>query len=264
MSLYIAEAIQTNTLTLTFDESTANSENIHEFCSRWAPSGLDSTCEGIEWIAVNRGPWPVSPASPNPYRGAPTPQAQILASAIPSPTLESLQNSFTHLVSTHRVNGAITLTVSALDTLALSHGITSGKWLIFVDGLEEDVDRIWRNIVELVCHVPAMSERGVFAKIGKNRERSENDYIIYIYVPDFSDVSLVFEIRRALRELGVLLGRGEEAENPSSDPDSVRAPASTFKSARALTKIGFKMDLYSILGIYRRNPWGISVNRWFQ
>ncbi|KAF5368107.1 hypothetical protein D9758_004431 [Tetrapyrgos nigripes] len=278
MPLYLSEALQSKTLTFTFDGCTESIPNLHEFLCSWPPSRLgaggknnDGTYRtmntvDVEWIAVNTGqsPWPTCGSGNTSFLGSPSHHqipnqnrretiSSILHSSIPVATLGSLQNSFDHLVSSHRVDGAITLTVSALDTLALSHGITSGKWFMFVD--EDNVDRVWTGVVEIICLKLGAAAKGVFARVGKNRENRQSqpfqrhdrpvtvnqEYLIYIYVPDFSNVSLVFSIRQALRDLGAELGY------------------------RGLTKkIAFKMDLYSVLGIYSRNQWRISVNRWYE
>ncbi|THV05835.1 hypothetical protein K435DRAFT_773594, partial [Dendrothele bispora CBS 962.96] len=323
MPLYIAEALQTNTLTYTVPfgdhDMIMTLKNIHQFCTEWAPSKLGSRSGAsntesmvietdrnkvvgnlydgdIEWIAIYRGTWPIL-GLPNPFQASnPVPfdansnpgtaspvsssSSSTLCSSIPGPTLDSLQTCFNYLSSTHRVDGAITLTVSALDTLALSHGLTSGKWILFVR--EEGVDRVWRGIVELVTRIGGEYEKsrveGVFARVGRNKMAGKNesnsgrgggvwggtgrtdytnihrtsdsnpgrDYMIYIYVPDFSDVAVVFSIRNELRELGAQLSLGTEAGSQS-------------RGTMLQRKIGFKMDLCSVLGIYRGNEWGISV-----
>ncbi|KIK60718.1 hypothetical protein GYMLUDRAFT_200305 [Collybiopsis luxurians FD-317 M1] len=204
-------------VTCHFDAQTSTSENMEAFISRWRPSrttnintntNLTSDGLGVEWIAVNRG---------------------IGSSCDPGhpPLISEMKAAFEVLARSHRKDGNITLTVSALDELARRYGVRSGKWLVFVD--EAEVDEAWRVIVRLVC-----VERGRgLAKVSVGKGLGQRR-VICVYVDDFGDVEEVMGLREDLRRVGVV------------------------------QRIGFKLDAYSHLGIYSRNGWGISPNRYFE
>lgn len=118
------------------------------------------------------------------------------------------------------------VTVATLDHLAKENNVLSGKWLIFAD--VEEVDTLWEKVVQLVC---LQRKRG-FAKVSPNKDTDE--HVICVYVDDVTNHEEVQELRAQLRTIGVQ------------------------------KKIGFKLDAYTHLGIYARNPWGIRPNRYFE
>ena len=191
-----------NWITCHFNDQTSTMDNVDAFTSLWRPSC--TTLRDAEWIAVNRG----MNHSSNP------------------PLIEEMKAAFEILAQSHRKDGNITLTVSALDQLAHRFNVTSGKWLVFTD--LSTADASWAEIVKLVC-----LRRGKgFAKVSVNK--NENHHVVCVYVDDFSDEVEVKKLREDLRSIGVV------------------------------KKIGFKLDAYSHLGIYARNMWGISPNRYYE
>ncbi|ESK91241.1 hypothetical protein Moror_2870 [Moniliophthora roreri MCA 2997] len=141
-------------------------------------------------------------------------------------TVDAMRDAFDTLAASHRQNGNITLTVSALDQLAQSYNVICGKWMMFCNTAE--VDAFWDAVVRLIC-----LERGKgSAKVSPNK--GDNQHVICVYVEDFADWGEVMGVRDALRTIGVTY------------------------------PIGFKMDAYTLLGIYRRNKWGINCNRYYE
>ncbi|KAF9076269.1 translation initiation factor eIF 4e-like domain-containing protein [Rhodocollybia butyracea] len=189
-------------ITCHFDAHSSSRQNIEAFVNRWRPSC--TTLRDGEWIAVNRG----MTIDPNP------------------PRIEEMKASFQNLVRSHRQNGNITLTTSALDKLAQEYNVTSGKWIIFTD--RDGVDTAWAEIIKLIC---LYRKRG-FAKVSV--EKGDNNHAICVYVDAFSDEREVFRLRNDLKRNGIV------------------------------QKIAFKLDAYSHLGIYRKNVWGISPRRYYQ
>ncbi|KAK1217274.1 hypothetical protein PQX77_020066 [Marasmius sp. AFHP31] len=141
--------------------------------------------------------------------------------------VEAMKVAFRELAEAHRRDGNITLTVASLDELARRYGVTKGKWMMFCTTTE--VDAIWERIVRFVC-LEAGGCR--YARVSPNK--GDDQHVVSVYVDDFSNAEEVCYVREALRGIGF--------ERP----------------------IGFKMDTYTVLGIYRKNPWGISCNRYFE
>ncbi|EEB95763.1 hypothetical protein MPER_05215, partial [Moniliophthora perniciosa FA553] len=136
--------------------------------------------------------------------------------------VDAMRDAFDTLAASHRKDGNITLTVSTLDQLAQSYNVICGKWMMFCNTAE--VDAFWDAIVRLIC-----LERGKgSAKVSPNK--GDNQHVICVYVDNFADWEEVMGVRDALRTIGVTY------------------------------PIGFKMDAYTLLGIYRRNKWGINCN----
>ncbi|KAL0578941.1 hypothetical protein V5O48_003032 [Marasmius crinis-equi] len=145
--------------------------------------------------------------------------------------VEGMKTAFATLARGHRQDGNITLTVASLDELARTYGVTKGKWMMFCT--TEEVDALWERIVRFVCLEEGGGDEGCrYARVSPNK--GDDQHVVSVYVDDFGRNEEVMRVREALRGIGF--------ERP----------------------IGFKMDAYTVLGIYRRNPWGISCNRYFE
>lgn len=114
-------------------------------------------------------------------------------------------------------------TVEAIDRIAAENSVLSAKWMIFT--YTPKIDEIWARVLKLVC----LHRRRGFLKVSPNKE--DNSHVICVYVDDFTDQSQVSGLREDLRRIGITW------------------------------KIGFKLDAYTYLGIYRQNEWGISPTR---
>ncbi|KAJ3832206.1 translation initiation factor eIF 4e-like domain-containing protein [Lentinula raphanica] len=196
-------------VTCVLNDETSTISNIESFISHWRPSLIgpnNLVPEGCPWIAINRGNRHTPDSGP--------------------PRIAELEAAFMSLSQSHRTNGNITLTVSALDQLACQFNVRSGKWMIFAD--LNTVDSLWANVVRMVC---IHRQRG-FAKVAADSQKS--DRVICVYVDDFTDVKEVMGLRQDLRRIGVEW------------------------------KIKFKMDAYTYMGIYQSNSWGISPSRYVE
>ncbi|KAG5633427.1 hypothetical protein H0H81_007873, partial [Sphagnurus paluster] len=120
------------------------------------------------------------------------------------------------------------VTVNALDALALAHGVLSGKWMVYAK--PHQVDDLWSRIATAVV-ANAPSGTGARAKVSP--ARPDEPHVVCVYVEDYSDPQEVARVREALRRAGVRW------------------------------KIGFKPDVYTHLGIYKGNGWGIRPSRYF-
>ncbi|KAF9267596.1 DUF1917-domain-containing protein [Marasmius fiardii PR-910] len=146
---------------------------------------------------------------------------------LPSPlALAAMKASFEELASAHRRDGNITLTVASLDKLARRHGVTAGKWMMFCTTAEVDV--VWERIVKFIC----FEERRGYARVSPNK--GDDQHVVSVYVEDFEQFAEVMRVRETLRRIGF--------DRP----------------------IGFKMDAYTSLGIYKGNQWGINCNRYYE
>jgi hypothetical protein len=117
-----------------------------------------------------------------------------------------------------------TVTVDEIDRIAVTHGVLSGKWMIYTD--TRRIDQLWGKVVSLLC---VDLKRGSM-KVSPKKEG--DSHVICVYVDDYSNMEEVNRLRDALRTAGVFW------------------------------KIGFKPDAYTHLGIYARNQWGIRPSRY--
>lgn len=118
------------------------------------------------------------------------------------------------------------ITVASLDQIASENGSLSGKWMVFCDSSQ--IDALWLRILEMVC----LHRKKGYVKVSPNKD--DNQHVICVYVDDFTNEQEVKGLRQDLRSIGVTWG------------------------------IGFKLDAYTYLDIYRNNPWGIRPNRYFE
>lgn len=154
--------------------------------------------------------------------------------------LDALVESFKALVESGKE-----ITTSAIEELAVKHKALVGKWLIYVDSAQ--VDEIWAKIVRLVC----LERKRGSAKVSSRTRSGERPngcgdgegedggsgnkqgHLICVFTNDFTDKQEAMSLREDLRKAGVDW------------------------------KIGFKADVYTELGIYEDNPWGIHPNSYF-
>jgi Domain of unknown function (DUF1917) len=177
-----------------WDDQTSTPDRLQAFFTRWPPSRTPSLY--CAWIAVDRGGQ--KPRSPN---------------------TEGLLASFQSLVSSENV------TADEIDKIAITHGVLSGKWMIYTDTRRIDV--LWGKVVRLLC---LELKRGS-VKVSPKQEG--DSHVICVYVDDYSNMEEVNWLRAALRTAGVFW------------------------------KIGFKPDAYTHLGIYAKNQWGIRPSRYY-
>jgi len=116
------------------------------------------------------------------------------------------------------------VTVDEIDQIAVAHGVLSGKWMIYTD--TRRIDQLWGKVVRLLC---VDLKRGS-VKVSPKKEG--DSHVICVYIDDYRNMVEVNWLRDALRTAGVFW------------------------------KIGFKPDVYTHLGIYAKNPWGIRPSRY--
>jgi hypothetical protein len=141
------------------------------------------------------------------------------------------------------------VTPAMFDALAIKYGVLSGKWMIY--STPENIDQLWRKVVGVVAFDRGYGQLKVSTRQVLDTDRAEtpnqqrhspNDggepepgegHVICVYVDDYTKKQDVDELRRALR-----LGAG------------------------VVWEIGFKPDVYTVLGIYEDNEWGIRPSRY--
>ncbi|EKM77521.1 hypothetical protein AGABI1DRAFT_61608 [Agaricus bisporus var. burnettii JB137-S8] len=204
---------------------------IEPFYQRWPPSRTSSSL--CSWINVNRG---LSPAS------------QLDQDAFDKRfhmDIEGLQKEFVEIenkVDTEELK----LTPEMIDELAVKYGVLSGKWLVYASS--EEVDKLWRKIVGIVTFdreygSVKVSSRKVLEPSSESSPSAtecnggvpdpDEGHVICVYVEDYLDMDEVNRLRKALR-----------------------FQAGVFK------RIGFKPDVYTWLGLYRGNKFGIRPSKY--
>ncbi|KAJ3105398.1 hypothetical protein HDU97_008152 [Phlyctochytrium planicorne] len=117
---------------------------------------------------------------------------------------------------------------SIIDQIAKDHGCLSGKWLVFADSLS--IDCIWQKLANLVVE----GKLGISAKVSAYPEsRTDDSRVICVYTENYLDTRGVKDVREAMRDL-----------------------------AGIHWKISYKPDIYTYLGLYENNRYGIPVQRY--
>ncbi|KAJ3563740.1 hypothetical protein NP233_g8747 [Leucocoprinus birnbaumii] len=198
---------------------------IEPFYNRWPPSRTSS--RWCSWISVNCG---LSPSIQN----------------LPSEELEKrfrrdvvgLKTEFDAI----RAKGG-QVTPEMIDALAIKYGVLSGKWMVY--SKPEAVDQLWRKIVRVVAFDRGYGQVKVSARkvLDSNEHGAQEQeggvpvpdegHVTCVYVEDYTNRQEVDELRKALR----------------------------FR-ASVFWKIGFKPDVYTYLGIYKGNEWGLRPSRY--
>ena len=122
------------------------------------------------------------------------------------------------------------LEVDLLNT-AKKFGVTSSKWMLFPK--LEDLPRVWR----LVAEATAEGKLGPISKVGtwSPDDAIKGCTLICVYTKDFSDLDDVKRVMRALIELGI---------------------------AKRESKIYYKCDAYTYLGIKSGNAYKLPASLW--
>ncbi|XP_078352186.1 UPF0696 protein C11orf68 homolog [Oculina patagonica] len=113
------------------------------------------------------------------------------------------------------------ITADFVRDLAGKYGYTSGKWLIYSTSAR--IDAIWTSVAKAVVS----GSLGFAAKVS-TREPEEKTHVICVYTEDFTNEEQVRAVEKGLREVGII------------------------------TAMSYKPDVYTTLGIYRKNPWGLK------
>mmetsp|Transcript_34801 Transcript_34801/g.44390 ORF Transcript_34801/g.44390 Transcript_34801/m.44390 type:complete len:223 (+) Transcript_34801:79-747(+) len=108
-----------------------------------------------------------------------------------------------------------------IKTIARETGCLTGKWMLFIQ--PSKVDEVWLSIVRALCDCCL----GDCVKVNPKNHPSRS-HLICVYTNDFTDEEDVFRVRSALRNLG-------------------------FRN-----RLNYKPDIYTHLGIYQNNQWGLK------
>ena len=98
---------------------------------------------------------------------------------------------------------------------------TSGKWLLY-EPPGDELDKIWADIARATVQGNLGSAAKVSTRIDNER------HVICVYNEDFTDRESVLNLEKGLRRLGIG------------------------------TMLSYKPDIYTDLGIYDKNKWGIK------
>lgn len=119
------------------------------------------------------------------------------------------------------------ITQMTINKLSKMYGDRTGKWCIFSN--TPGIDKLFAKVAKLV--VSGVSE-AFCCKVSTVRPSSDSDkggHVICLYTPDFINAKSVWSVRNHLRRIG--LNRD----------------------------LSYKADIYSVLGLFKDNPYGIDV-----
>lgn len=118
-------------------------------------------------------------------------------------------------------------TAADVDALAKRHAVLRGKWIAFPKS-ESEADAAWAGVVSAAAagRLPGVSQ----VKISATNPR-EPGYVLCAYTEDYLNEA---EVNRAAEAIRAALP-------PLSD-----------------TRLLYKSDIYTHLGIYSRNEWGLK------
>lgn len=116
------------------------------------------------------------------------------------------------------------VTYEHIKELALNHNVKTGKWLFFAESGGK-IDHLWSIVSTAIVQnsLPCIS-----AKVSSYDGRE--NHVVCIYNSDFSNQEQVMSSEQAIRSMGIK------------------------------SKLLYKPDVYSYLGVYSGNPWKIKPN----
>ncbi|KAL9952493.1 hypothetical protein ACROYT_G039759 [Oculina patagonica] len=112
------------------------------------------------------------------------------------------------------------ITADFVRDLAVKYAYKSGKWCIYSTSAR--IDAIWTSVAKAVVS----GTLGFAAKVS-TRDPEKKTHVICVYTEDFTNEEQVRAVEKGLREVGIT------------------------------TAMSYKPDVYTTLGIYRKNPWGL-------
>ncbi|XP_031556947.1 UPF0696 protein C11orf68 homolog [Actinia tenebrosa] len=115
------------------------------------------------------------------------------------------------------------VTAETLKDLAVKYKYTSGKWMIFANS--DQIDELWFTVAKAV----AAGKLGNAAKVS-SKKPDGNSHVICIYTKDFTKEDDVRRVEKGIRNAGILVG------------------------------MQYKPDIYTNLGIYAKNKFGIAAS----
>lgn len=126
----------------------------------------------------------------------------------------------------NKTSVALELNETLIDEIAQKTGLLSGKWLIFVQ--KKRVDGIWEKIWEL-----ANEEKVWGAKVSTSVHpwASRGKHVICVYTMNYLDEEDIMRVRETLRDIGIE------------------------------SRLYYKPDIYTLLGIYSDNKESFNLRR---
>jgi hypothetical protein len=191
-----------------------------QFLSTFPPSG--SSCTDVAWIIVD---FPHKPPSDATTPGATT--------SVLEKDIDAALEDWEKIISKNRKP-----TKEDIGTIAKRHKILPGKWLLFPKTPEE-ANAAWASIVTAAAlgNLTGCTQ----VKISPTNP-NERGYVICAYTDDYLNEIEVTAAAEALR--AALRGNRNDGGRCSF----------TFNDSRLL----YKADVYTYLGIYSKNEWGLK------
>ncbi|KAL5009409.1 hypothetical protein ScPMuIL_014990 [Solemya velum] len=116
------------------------------------------------------------------------------------------------------------ISITTITELAKMHNVTDGKWLFYVDtGLK--VDHLWTLVSTGIANGTLNASSAKVSTV--NDLSGDTEHVICIYNTDFTDLSQVEGLNQEIRRIGIKC------------------------------MLQYKPDVYTLIGIYRNNQWGL-------
>ncbi|KAK4228151.1 hypothetical protein QBC38DRAFT_164215 [Podospora fimiseda] len=222
-------------------------ESIDSFLTRLPPA-TTPRLPGLDWIFI-ANPYIPPPPSPSPSSSLTpnsnpaTPSFQTLLKAgysrlslfeqFISTTKSKIKSPFQQKQHIAKARKEL---ISDLKQLAISTGLTTGKWMLFPE--PNQVNQVWA----VVAKATANNELGIAAKVETKVETNpQKERLICVYTGDFRDKDDVARVLKRLKELGLVRAPGRRGEG-------------------ALKQVYYKCDAWTELNIYGGNEWDIPAS----
>ncbi|KAI7841867.1 hypothetical protein COHA_004396 [Chlorella ohadii] len=221
----------------------SDSDQLEDFLATFRPSAC--SCSDVAWLVVEVG----SSSGGGSTQPAGSSGAGSAGGSSGSGSSSSTRATEAGASLEERVDAAVEeweklaasgrkLAAADVDRLAAEHRITKGKWMLFARSGEE-ADAAWPAVARAVCGAaagagqPAAAPLCGSAKVSSTAPPPDNSHVFCCYVENYQDAADVQRVCRGLQRA---------------------VPAGLLQDKRLL----FKPDIYTYLGIYSRNEWGIK------
>ena len=134
--------------------------------------------------------------------------------------LDGLSNTWEHYLKTNQP-----VKYEVIKQMAQNHNVKSGKWLFFAESGGK-IDQLWSVVAKAIIESNDLPCNA--AKVSSYDGSSS--HVVCIYNNDFTNSDQVMRAEQAIRNMGI--------------------------KARLL----YKPDVYTLLGVYSGNPWGLTPN----
>ncbi|PRW60037.1 UPF0696 C11orf68-like protein [Chlorella sorokiniana] len=213
----------------------ADGDQLEQFLATFRPSAC--SCSDVAWLVVEQGSSDGSGAPPASSGSSSAAGGSGSGAAAAGPSLEERVDAAVEEWEKLATSGR-KLTAADVDRLAAKHRILKGKWMLFARSGEE-ADAAWPAVARAVCGGTAGAGQAAApplcgsAKVSSTAPPPDNSHVFCCYVDNYQDATDVQRVCRGLQRA---------------------IPAGLLQDKRLL----FKPDIYTHLGIYSRNEWGIK------